>query len=145
MDGCYGEVKLAEHASYKKWGIEIKVRFRTEADGGKVAVLNKLVHSGGERSVSTILFLMALQVMPRVVSAFLCVTAGLFRQQCSSPSDRPVSHDRYRRCKAVAHPPTTLYRTIGSGNSGLPTMLCLAIAFRQQHSAHHPFCRGRLG
>lgn len=62
MDGCGGEVKLAIGDSYKKWGVEIKVRFRAEADGGKMAVLDKRVHSGGERSVSTILFLMALQV-----------------------------------------------------------------------------------
>lgn len=82
MDGCYGEVKLAHQDSnknnwpYKKWGIEIKVRFRAEADGGKVAVLDKRVHSGGERSVSTILFLMALQVMSRVVSVVLIVDSG---------------------------------------------------------------------
>ncbi|CAM9825805.1 unnamed protein product, partial [Hapterophycus canaliculatus] len=61
MDGCGGEVKLAMSDSFKKWGVEIKVRFRAEADGGKMAVLDKRVHSGGERSVSTILFLMALQ------------------------------------------------------------------------------------
>ncbi|CBJ32112.1 conserved unknown protein [Ectocarpus siliculosus] len=62
MDGCGGEVRLAEdESSFKKWGIEIRVRFRSEADGGKMAVLNARVHSGGERSVSTILFLMALQ------------------------------------------------------------------------------------
>lgn len=62
MDGCCGEVRLAETESYKKWGIEIRVRFRSEEDQGKMAVLDKRVHSGGERSVSTILYLMALQV-----------------------------------------------------------------------------------
>lgn len=62
MDGCDGEVRLAEVESYKKWGIEIRVRFRSVADEGKMSVLDKRVHSGGERSVSTILFLMALQV-----------------------------------------------------------------------------------
>lgn len=62
MDGCVGEVVLAKSESYKRWGVEIRVRFRSEADEGKMAVLNKLVHSGGERSVSTILYLMALQV-----------------------------------------------------------------------------------
>lgn len=62
MDGCQGRVTLAkDDESFKKWGIEIVVRFRSENDGGKEAVLNKYVHSGGERSVSTILFLMALQ------------------------------------------------------------------------------------
>ena len=62
MDGCVGEIVLAKHELYKQWGVEIRVRFRSEADEGKMAVLNKLVHSGGERSVSTILYLMALQV-----------------------------------------------------------------------------------
>ncbi|CAN0485546.1 unnamed protein product [Ectocarpus sp. 12 AP-2014] len=54
MDGCGGEVRLAEDESSR-------VRFRSEADGGKMAVRNQRVHLGGERSVSTILFLMALQ------------------------------------------------------------------------------------
>lgn len=69
MDGCCGEVRLAEAESYKKWGIEIRVRFRSVEDQGKMAVLDKRVHSGGERSVSTILYLMALQVTA-------CVGAG---------------------------------------------------------------------
>lgn len=72
MDGCYGEVVLAKHESYRKWGVEIRVRFRSEADEGKLAVLNKLVHSGGERSVSTILYLMALQVRAGFVDFLLC-------------------------------------------------------------------------
>lgn len=63
MDGCSGKVVLAHReSSFKRWGIEIQVRFRSEEDQGKLSVLNKLVHSGGERSVSTILYLMALQV-----------------------------------------------------------------------------------
>lgn len=67
MDGCCGEVKLAKNDSYKKWGIEIRVRFRSVEDQGKMAVLDKRVHSGGERSVSTILYLMALQVTVFVI------------------------------------------------------------------------------
>ncbi|CAM9890072.1 unnamed protein product [Ectocarpus sp. 8 AP-2014] len=47
MDGCGGEVRLAEdESSFKKWGIDIRLRFRSEADGGKMAVLNARVHSG---------------------------------------------------------------------------------------------------
>lgn len=62
MDGCVGEIVLAKADTYKRWGVEIRVRFRSEQDQGRMSVLNKLVHSGGERSVSTILYLMALQV-----------------------------------------------------------------------------------
>ena len=55
-----GSVKLAnEGDNYKDWGMEIRVSFRK---GMKLSILNANVHSGGERSVSTILFLMALQV-----------------------------------------------------------------------------------
>lgn len=79
MDGCEGVVRLAEDESYKKWGIEIKVRFRSEADQGKLTVLNKHVHSGGERSVSTILYLMALQVC-------VCVCVSVFCRCCSKGS-----------------------------------------------------------
>lgn len=57
-----GEVALAPHESYKKWGLQIRVRFRTADDSVGVQTLNAQSHSGGERSVSTILFLMALQV-----------------------------------------------------------------------------------
>lgn len=60
--GCQGEVFLAENETYRKWGISIRVRFRSDADGGKLTELSKHVQSGGERSVSTILYLMALQV-----------------------------------------------------------------------------------
>lgn len=77
MDGCGGEVKLAKNdSSFKKWGVEIRVRFRAEADGGKMAVLDKRVHSGGERSVSTILFLMALQVTTWPVECLVCARWG---------------------------------------------------------------------
>jgi len=55
-----GSVKLASAGdNYKEWGLEIWVSFRKSM---KKSILNANVHSGGERSVSTILFLMALQV-----------------------------------------------------------------------------------
>ncbi|CAB1098975.1 unnamed protein product [Ectocarpus sp. CCAP 1310/34] len=81
MDGCGGEVRLAEdESSFKKWGIEIRVRFRSEADGGKVAVLNQRVHSWGERSVSTTLFLMALQDLQH--SPFRAVFSRIVLNSC---------------------------------------------------------------
>jgi chromosome segregation ATPase len=75
--GCTGEVKLvkgeeSEHAdgmgSFRDWGIEIRVAFRNNT---KPQVLSARVQSGGERSVSTIMYLMALQEM--MVAPFRCV------------------------------------------------------------------------
>lgn len=75
--GCTGEVGLIkgktsdtqnEYGSFKEWGIQIRVSFR---EGTKAQVLSAQVQSGGERSVSTIMYLMALQDM--MVSPFRCV------------------------------------------------------------------------
>jgi hypothetical protein len=56
------------YGSFKDWGVEIRVSFR---EGQKLQVLSARVQSGGERSVSTIMYLMALQDM--MVSPFRCV------------------------------------------------------------------------
>lgn len=76
--GCTGEVRLSKgpkddegsnkRSNFKLWGIEILVSFR---DGAKAQILSAQRHSGGERSVSTILYLMALQDM--MVAPFRCV------------------------------------------------------------------------
>lgn len=75
--GCTGEVGLIkgktsdrqnENGNFKDWGIEIRVSFREKT---KAQVLSARVQSGGERSVSTIMYLMALQDM--MVSPFRCV------------------------------------------------------------------------
>lgn len=54
--------------NFENWGVEIRVKFREKA---KMSVLSAQRHSGGERSVSTIMFLMALQEL--MVSPFRCV------------------------------------------------------------------------
>lgn len=57
--GCEGEVTLAEEPDdYERWGLVLRVRFR---EGTTLQPLQSKVQSGGERSVSTILFLMGLQ------------------------------------------------------------------------------------
>lgn len=57
--GCEGEVVLAEEADdFERWGLVLRVRFR---EGTTLQPLQAKVQSGGERSVSTILFLMGLQ------------------------------------------------------------------------------------
>jgi structural maintenance of chromosomes protein 5 len=76
--GCTGEVCLTKGpasengeevtSNFKHWGLEIRVSFR---EGCKAEVLSAERHSGGERSVSTILYLMALQDL--MVAPFRCV------------------------------------------------------------------------
>jgi chromosome segregation ATPase len=59
---CIGDVELVEHEDYSQWGIKILVKFR---DNEKLQVLTGTRQSGGERSVSTILYLMALQELSK--------------------------------------------------------------------------------
>ena len=70
--GCVGEVLLSKSADpdrndqptddFEMWSIRIMVKFR---DAEKLTELNGQRQSGGERSVSTIFFLMALQDMAK--------------------------------------------------------------------------------
>ncbi|CAG8769760.1 27221_t:CDS:10, partial [Dentiscutata erythropus] len=60
--GCAGEVRVSTHEDYDKWGIDILVKFR---DNERLQVLTGQRQSGGERSVSTIMYLMALQELSK--------------------------------------------------------------------------------
>jgi len=70
--GCVGEISLKHendlNFSFKDYAVEIKVSFRANV---APSVLSSRVQSGGERSVSTIMYLMAMQDM--MVSPFRCV------------------------------------------------------------------------
>ncbi|PCH40750.1 nucleoside triphosphate hydrolase protein [Wolfiporia cocos MD-104 SS10] len=55
--GCAGEVRIHEHEDYDKWTIDILVKFRDEE---KLQLLTGERQSGGERSLTTILYLMSL-------------------------------------------------------------------------------------
>jgi len=85
--GCAGEVRISQGSAdfendvrsvntrsgenlgnFKDWGIQIRVKFREKSD---LQTLSAQIHSGGERSVSTIMYLMALQ--DKMVSPFRCV------------------------------------------------------------------------
>jgi len=73
--GCAGEIRIAKgvvseenFGNFKEWGMQIWVKFREKSD---LQVLSAQVHSGGERSVSTIMYLMAMQDL--MVSPFRCV------------------------------------------------------------------------
>ncbi|XP_057299997.1 structural maintenance of chromosomes protein 5-like [Hydractinia symbiolongicarpus] len=62
--GCAGEVCLLRDPDddYKKFGVEIKVKFRAE---NKLKALTSTFQSGGERSVSTMLYLISLQELTK--------------------------------------------------------------------------------
>ncbi|KAF8076878.1 hypothetical protein FPV67DRAFT_1605252 [Lyophyllum atratum] len=55
--GCAGEVRISEHEDYEKWAIDILVKFR---DTEKLQLLTGQRQSGGERSLTTILYLLSL-------------------------------------------------------------------------------------
>lgn len=65
MMGCAGEVALSSEQgenNFDKYGIQIKVKFRAK---DSLHVLTPFHQSGGERSVSTMLYLMALQELTK--------------------------------------------------------------------------------
>ncbi|KAF9554516.1 P-loop containing nucleoside triphosphate hydrolase protein [Agrocybe pediades] len=55
--GCAGEIRISENEDYDKWAIDILVKFR---DSEKLQLLTAHRQSGGERSLTTILYLMSL-------------------------------------------------------------------------------------
>lgn len=60
---CLGEVQLIEHGQeYAKWEIAILVRFRDEEQLQRLSAQRQ---SGGEKSVATILYLLALQELSK--------------------------------------------------------------------------------
>ncbi|KAI3646376.1 hypothetical protein MP228_009304 [Amoeboaphelidium protococcarum] len=56
--GCAGEVQLRKGDQFANWGVEILVKFR---DAEQLVALNSHRQSGGERAVSTIMYLISLQ------------------------------------------------------------------------------------
>ncbi|KAJ7043397.1 hypothetical protein C8F04DRAFT_1072037 [Mycena alexandri] len=55
--GCAGEIRVRQEESYDQWAIDILVKFR---DTEKLQLLTGQRQSGGERSLTTILYLMSL-------------------------------------------------------------------------------------
>ncbi|KAH8096592.1 hypothetical protein BXZ70DRAFT_945257 [Cristinia sonorae] len=55
--GCAGEIKISQHEDFDKWAIDILVKFR---DNEKLQLLTGERQSGGERSLTTIMYLMSL-------------------------------------------------------------------------------------
>ncbi|KAI0243709.1 Structural maintenance of chromosomes protein 5 [Massospora cicadina] len=60
--GGAGEVELAQHDDYDRWGVHILVKFR---DSEPLQRLTGQRQSGGEKSVATILYLMGIQELAR--------------------------------------------------------------------------------
>ncbi|KAK9896955.1 hypothetical protein P389DRAFT_158963 [Cystobasidium minutum MCA 4210] len=61
--GCLGEVTIKEDEDYAKWAISIQVAFR---DGEALAELSSHRQSGGERSLTTMMYLISLLEMSKV-------------------------------------------------------------------------------
>ncbi|KAF2773702.1 putative ABC/SMC5 protein [Teratosphaeria nubilosa] len=59
---CAGEVAVHKDEDFEQWAIQIKVKFREHEP---LTILDSHRQSGGERAVSTIFYLMALQSMAR--------------------------------------------------------------------------------
>ncbi|WFD32277.1 Structural maintenance of chromosomes protein 5 [Malassezia sp. CBS 17886] len=55
--GCAGEVRLARDDDYAQWGVDLLVKFR---DTEQLQLLTRQRQSGGERSLTTILYLLSL-------------------------------------------------------------------------------------
>jgi chromosome segregation ATPase len=55
--GCAGEIRVTEPEDYAQWSLEILVKFRSSE---KLQQLTDQRQSGGERSLTTILYLMSL-------------------------------------------------------------------------------------
>lgn len=60
--GCAGEVKVHKDEDFDKWAVQILVKFRAKE---KLQILTNQRQSGGERAVSTVFYLMALQSLAR--------------------------------------------------------------------------------
>lgn len=61
--GCAGEVRVhKEEDDFEKWAVHILVKFREKE---KLQILTNQRQSGGERAVSTVFYLMALQSLAR--------------------------------------------------------------------------------
>ncbi|KAK9367744.1 hypothetical protein V1509DRAFT_625177 [Lipomyces kononenkoae] len=84
--GCAGEVSVGKDEDYENWSIQIRVKFREHE---QLQLLTHQRQSGGERSVSTIFYLMSLQ----------CVTKAPFRivdeiNQGMDPRNERMVHSR---------------------------------------------------
>ena len=81
---CAGQVSLRTHEhDYALYGIEIRVKFRQADD---LQLLTAHHQSGGERSVSTMLYLMALQALTKVRWAAAGATAGVWPVDLTRPN-----------------------------------------------------------
>lgn len=60
--GCAGEVAIHKDDDFEQWAIQIRVKFREKEE---LSILDSHRQSGGERAVSTIFYLMALQSLAK--------------------------------------------------------------------------------
>ncbi|GAB7346727.1 hypothetical protein MBLNU459_g1837t1 [Dothideomycetes sp. NU459] len=60
--GCAGQVQVYKDEDFENWAIQVQVKFREHE---QLSILDSHRQSGGERAVSTIFYLMALQSLAR--------------------------------------------------------------------------------
>ncbi|KAI8988303.1 P-loop containing nucleoside triphosphate hydrolase protein [Mycotypha africana] len=96
---CVGAVSVAEDPDFDKWGINIHVKFR---ENEKLQLLTGQRQSGGERSVTTILYLMSLQDLAK--SPFRVVDEI---NQGMDPRNERMIHEQI--VKGASRPGTSQY------------------------------------
>ncbi|KAF1991646.1 P-loop containing nucleoside triphosphate hydrolase protein [Aulographum hederae CBS 113979] len=84
--GCAGEVEVYKDEDFDQWSIRIKVKFR---ENEPLSILDSQRQSGGERAVSTVFYLMALQSLAR--SPFRVVDEI---NQGMDPRNERIVHER---------------------------------------------------
>jgi len=111
--------------NFKDWGVEIRVKFR---EASKLQALSARVQSGGERSVSTVMYLMALQEL--MASPFRAVDE--VNQGLDERNERLV----FRRIvKNATQPPRGGDLTAHSGQYFLITPKLLPNLFEMEEEA----------
>ncbi|KAI9711477.1 MAG: Structural maintenance of chromosomes protein 5 [Bogoriella megaspora] len=115
--GCAGQVGIHKDEDFENWAVQIMVRFR---ENEALAQLDSHRQSGGERAVSTIFYLMALQSLAR--APFRVVDEI---NQGMDPRNERIVHERMVdiACGAVNQGPAPNDRSqtaelYGTGDSG---------------------------
>ncbi|RCI03711.1 Structural maintenance of chromosomes protein 5, partial [Rhizopus stolonifer] len=96
---CEGQISVDESPDFDRWGINIYVKFR---DNEKLQLLTGQRQSGGERSVTTILYLMSLQDLAK--SPFRVVDEI---NQGMDPRNERMIHEQI--VKGASRPGTSQY------------------------------------
>ncbi|KAK4982001.1 Structural maintenance of chromosomes protein 5 [Elasticomyces elasticus] len=93
--GCAGQVTVHKDEEFENWAIQVQVKFR---ETEQLSILDSHRQSGGERAVSTIFYLMALQSLAR--APFRVVDEI---NQGMDPSNERLVHSRMVEIACATH------------------------------------------